>query len=136
MVRPPWICQPYVRPPPEVYVKKMADLAAADGLKRQSAEAALPPGGLSKKKLKKLERKPNKTFSAGCSGNDRRCVTCKTNPGGLKCAYELCKPCCKSKCYNLELDCPGHKILVKTKRERARHFEQLQQQQAEAEVQA
>ena len=37
-----------------------------------------------------------------------------------RCDYSLCKKCCRSKCYNEELDCSGHRILVKTKRELAR----------------
>jgi tRNA-dihydrouridine synthase 1 len=62
LVHPPWICQPYVRPPPEVYVKKMEDLAAADGLKRQVPEPETSSNGLSKKKQRKLNRNPNKKF--------------------------------------------------------------------------
>lgn len=38
---------------------------------------------------------------------------------GGRCAYGLCRACCRVKCYNLALDCPGHRILVKTKREKA-----------------
>ena len=37
-----------------------------------------------------------------------------------RCDYLLCKKCCRSKGYNEELDCSGHRILVKTKRELAR----------------
>ena len=138
LIHPPWICQPYVRPPPEVYVKKMEECAVAEGLKRQMSESEpANPAGLSKKKLRKLERNPNKKFLPSCSGNLKICVGCKINPGGLKCEYELCKTCCKDKCYNEELDCSGHKILVKTKREKARSFQlDNSQQQLQAEVQA
>jgi tRNA-dihydrouridine synthase 1 len=131
LIHPPWICQPYVRPPPEVYVKKMEECAAVEGLKRQLSEPVTSSNGLSKKKQKKLERNPNKKFLPSCSGNNKICVLCKVNPGGLKCEYDLCK----SKCYNEELDCAGHKIQVKTKREKARNLDRPQQQ-LQAEVQA
>ena len=135
LIHPPWICQPYVRPPPEVYVKKMEECAVVEGLKRQLSESK-PAPGLSKKKLKKLERHPNKKFLPPCSGNNKICVGCKINPGSLKCEYELCKTCCKDKCYKEELDCSGHKILVKTNRERARSFQNGKAQlQLQAEVQ-
>lgn len=39
---------------------------------------------------------------------------------GQKCGFTLCKQCCRSKCYVEELDCPGHRILVKTRRAMAR----------------
>lgn len=35
---------------------------------------------------------------------------------GLKCEYKLCKKCCRSKCYLEIADCPGHRILIKTKK--------------------
>ena len=120
LIHPPWICQPYVRPSPESYVKKMEQLAAGDSLKRPVTPSNDEPTGLSKKKLKKLQRNPEKKFLATCRENGKICVTCK-NPGGVKCEYELCKTCCKSKCFNFELDCSGHKIQVKTKRESARN---------------
>lgn len=136
LVHPPWICQPYVRPPPEVYVKKMEDLAAADGLKRQAPEPETSSNGLSKKKQRKLNRNPNKKFLPTSSYNDKFCIACKINPSGLKCDYELCKPCCKTKCYTVELDCSGHKIWIKSKREKARSFVAQSEQQIQAEVQA
>lgn len=41
---------------------------------------------------------------------------------GGKCLYQLCKRCCRNKCYEEELDCKGHGILVHTRREMARKF--------------
>ncbi|KAG7166977.1 tRNA-dihydrouridine(16/17) synthase [NAD(P)(+)]-like [Homarus americanus] len=38
---------------------------------------------------------------------------------GGRCVHGLCRACCRVKCYNEGLDCPGHRILVKTKREKA-----------------
>lgn len=42
---------------------------------------------------------------------------------GLKCEYKLCKKCCRSKCYLEIADCPGHRILIKTKKNLSRHKE-------------
>lgn len=55
--------------------------------------------------------------------------------------HNMCRACCRVKCYTEGLDCPGHRILVKTKREKAAIYygqlaklkeeeEKLQQQQA------
>lgn len=134
LIHPPWICQPYVRPSPEAYVKKMEECAVVESLKRQLPEAIAPTGGLSKKKLKKLERIRNKKLLDSCSGNEKICVGCKVNTSCMKCGYDLCKTCCRSKCYNEELDCTGHQIFVKTKREKARNFEQVRQAEAEAQA--
>ncbi len=137
LIHPPWICQPYVRPSPESYVKKMEDLAAAaqaaqaaERLKRRSSSPSAASGdttestaGLSKRKLKKLERYPKKKFLPSFRENGKICVSCK-NPGGVKCEWEMCKTCCKSKCFTMELDCSGHQIWIKSKRERARTFQQ------------
>uniref|UniRef100_A0A2M3ZK53 Uncharacterized protein n=1 Tax=Anopheles braziliensis TaxID=58242 RepID=A0A2M3ZK53_9DIPT len=59
-------------------------------------------------------------------------VTTCTNPMGLKCEHRLCKTCCRSKCYREDLDCPGHKIRIKSRRDKAKALtlaEQQQQQQ-------
>lgn len=39
---------------------------------------------------------------------------------GSKCTYQLCKKCCRNKCFIENLDCPGHRILVKTRRQIAK----------------
>lgn len=39
---------------------------------------------------------------------------------GSKCDLRLCKACCRTKCYLENRDCTGHRILIKTRRERAR----------------
>ena len=46
-------------------------------------------------------------------------VQCVMGPQGGRCSHGLCRACCKVKCYTQGLDCPGHRILVKTKREKA-----------------
>ena len=123
---PPWICQPYVRPPPEVHLKKLEETREKERLKKAAidlAEAKRPATSedgnqISKKKMKKLERNPYKKFSHARE-NCKLCQTCP-NPCGTKCGSNLCKKCCKEKCFKQELDCEGHKIFVKSKREYAR----------------
>ncbi|KOB65216.1 T-diRNAhydrouridine synthase [Operophtera brumata] len=44
-----------------------------------------------------------------------------SNQGG-KCVYKLCKKCCRNKCFEEELDCSGHRILVFTRRQTAKRL--------------
>lgn len=41
---------------------------------------------------------------------------------GFKCGYKLCKKCCRDKCFTGNLDCEGHRILVKTRRKMAKFY--------------
>ena len=111
---PPWICQPYVRPPPEEHLKKLEEL------KKRPHPPKHEGDGLSKRKMKKLERNPSKKFPH-TRENCKLCLTCP-NPCGTKCESQLCKQCCRTKCFEEEKDCLGHRILVKTKRDKARAF--------------
>lgn len=134
---PPWICQPYVRIPPEEHLKKIQDSQKRAQEKKQQEDEVTTmdsdtsagnevvkrpivedsgEGNLSKKKKKKMARNPNKNFD---QGNDvyEKCI-CK-NPKGGRCVHSMCRACCKTKCYTEGLDCSGHRILVKTKREKA-----------------
>ena len=118
---PPWICQPYVRPPPEDYVKKMAEINEKEKQKKRPSPTAGDDDQqqqLSKRKQKKLERNP-KLKIGGQRENIPICTLCP-NPCGLKCEYKICRKCCKEKCFKEELDCFGHKIQVKSKRRAAR----------------
>jgi len=117
---PPWQCQPYVRLPPEEHVEKMKNIATQ--MKRAREEAGdnqqdPPQGGLSKKKLKKLAKNPNKQFRVGREVL-QICNACP-NPMGVKCKYSLCKTCCKSKCYTDNLNCEGHGIMIQLRRQYA-----------------
>jgi len=124
---PPWICQPYVRQSPEEYKAKMAKIREEQA--KTGADKTLPPTTpavkrinengeeeviLSKRKQKKMERNPHKAFSKerrGC----KLCLVCKM-PAGLKCEYQLCRNCCKSKMIKEKLDCEGHKMYLSKKR--------------------
>ena len=125
---PAWICQPYVRPPPEEHLKKMAEIKEkqqGESQKRPSPEGN--EGGMSKRKLKKLDRNPNKKFPHGRE-NCKLCLSCP-NPCGTKCSSRLCRQCCKTRCFTDELDCEGHKIWVKTKRATARKYAESEAEQ-------
>ncbi|XP_050295433.1 tRNA-dihydrouridine(16/17) synthase [NAD(P)(+)]-like [Anthonomus grandis grandis] len=127
LVLPPWLCQPYVRDSPENHVKKVEDKKKEaeerllDGAKRQYEDSE--GNVISRKKMKKLRRinrRPEKPEN--CSERPmEKCSNCE-NPLGFKCGYKLCKKCCKDKCFLENLDCEGHRILVKTRREMAKAF--------------
>ncbi|CAL4096345.1 unnamed protein product, partial [Meganyctiphanes norvegica] len=136
---PPWVCQPYVRIPPEQHLAKIQERQRqALELKQQQQEeedaensngegkrASSEESNISKKKQKKLQKNPKKTFEVPNSRYEK-CI-CK-NPKGGKCSYGLCRACCRVHCYTQGLDCPGHYILVKTKREKAAiYYGSLQQ---------
>ncbi|CAG4910543.1 unnamed protein product [Colias eurytheme] len=129
LILPPWICQPYVRMSPEAHTEKMQNLCkvqnSTSDIKR--AHEDLDVNGISRKKMKKLKRimrRPNKP------DNDKQqsrtgdiCVnhSCP-NPLGGKCLFRFCKKCCRDKCFEEDLDCEGHRILVHTRRQMAKKF--------------
>ncbi|XP_063378164.1 tRNA-dihydrouridine(16/17) synthase [NAD(P)(+)]-like [Cydia fagiglandana] len=122
LILPPWICQPYVRMSPEEHTQKMENLCRNQDSDNQCKRNHEDTDGntISRKKMKKLRRvtrrpgKPQPRSGEICM-NDK----CP-NPLGGKCGYKLCKKCCKNKCYEENLDCMGHRIHVKTRREMAR----------------
>jgi len=137
---PPWICQPYVRPPPEVYVEKMRKLkeiqqidqkkaAEQDKLieerfeetlgKRTNSESEGGEGGLSKKQLKKRRKQELKEFAKTQDSEHKICggEGCG-NPCSLKCAQLMCRQCCRTKAKVEVLDCFAHKVYRKTNAER------------------
>ena len=61
----PWLCQPYVRPPPEDHLKKMELINSEMKRVRENDPQDLPEGTISKKKMKKLAKKPGKQFRVG-----------------------------------------------------------------------
>ena len=79
------------------------------------------PKGLSKNKLKRLKRNPKKDFSRPRE-IFKYCKKCP-NPAGTKCDSELCRICCHAVCFDENLDCLGHNIRIKTKRQKAKEIQ-------------
>ncbi|XP_054710471.1 tRNA-dihydrouridine(16/17) synthase [NAD(P)(+)]-like isoform X2 [Uloborus diversus] len=117
---PPWVCQPYVRPPPVDSMDKIKMLKSEESSEATSViiqKRPLQDCSISKKKQKKLLKNPDKQF-----GEKKKifemCSIC-SNPKGTKCEFQLCKACCREKSYNEILDCTGHRFLFKTKKLKA-----------------
>ncbi|CAH2086423.1 unnamed protein product [Euphydryas editha] len=130
LILPPWICQPYVRISPEEHTEKMERLSREHQnnnniVKRTNNDSK--DNTISRKKMKKLRRISRRPTKPELDTQNRRngeiCVneTCP-NPLGGKCIYQLCKKCCRNKCFEEDLDCKGHRILVHTRRETAKKF--------------
>ncbi|GFS65831.1 hypothetical protein NPIL_99151 [Nephila pilipes] len=109
---PPWICQPYVRPPPVMETSRQNIDKTEES--STSEKRSISENGLSKKKLKKLQKNPEKQFGVKKFVFEK-CQNC-LNPKGSKCSYQLCKSCCRKKSFNELLDCVGHKFLYFTKK--------------------
>ncbi|XP_028157934.1 tRNA-dihydrouridine(16/17) synthase [NAD(P)(+)]-like [Ostrinia furnacalis] len=129
LILPPWICQPYVRMSPEAHTQKMETLSKVQIENNNKRDYEDIDGNcISRKKMKKLRkimRRPAKDDKqTGRSGEICVNLTCP-NPLGGKCVYQLCKKCCRNKCFEEDLDCKGHRILVHTRREMAKNFAQL-----------
>ncbi|XP_032514007.2 tRNA-dihydrouridine(16/17) synthase [NAD(P)(+)]-like isoform X1 [Danaus plexippus] len=131
LILPPWICQPYVRMSPDEHTKKMERIVNSQDNNNDSKRTFEDNDGnkISRKKMKKMRRvmrrpvKPEEALKNSRSGDICVNDTCP-NPLGGKCEYQLCKKCCRNKCYEENRDCKGHRILVKTRREMAISFAQ------------
>uniref|UniRef100_A0A182P3A4 tRNA-dihydrouridine(16/17) synthase [NAD(P)(+)]-like n=1 Tax=Anopheles epiroticus TaxID=199890 RepID=A0A182P3A4_9DIPT len=191
---PPWLCQPYIRAPPEVHRQKLeeAHRLANDPTREKRQFFDAHGNEISRKRMKKMrrvQRRPKNKNRAqralnngagavvssggggvtpcassqdndesddgeedeevlpqqenGASANQKNIVRLNisladtngrrrrfdelcsndapncTNPMGMKCEHRLCRTCCKSKCYRENRDCAGHKIRIKSRREKA-----------------
>lgn len=134
---PPWFCQPYIRIPPEEHKQKLEEhqkwLDDPNRIKRQFFDNE--GNEISRKKMKKMRRRERRPQKGEKS--DRHDELCSkedcANTRGLKCEYILCKSCCRDKCYSTNLDCKGHKIFIKSRREKAIYFEKLDKLNGEQE---
>ena len=135
---PVWICQPYVRPPPDVYLEKMRKLAEeerrvreemvkVEGENKRGVEGGgeEETGQISKKKQKKLERNPRKAFSKSRENTQLCCEESCHNPCSLKCLHGRCRRCCKEVAFKENLDCEGHRVFIRSNREKAKNKEKL-----------
>ncbi|KAF7282484.1 hypothetical protein GWI33_002629 [Rhynchophorus ferrugineus] len=129
LVLPPWLCQPYVRETPENHVKKIEDKVKEaekrlnEGTKRNYEDnEGNPISRKQMKKLRRINRRPEKPENSHIRSLEK-CSNCE-NPLGSKCGFYLCKKCCRDKCFTENLDCEGHRILVKTRREMAVRYSQ------------
>lgn len=111
---PPWICQSYIRPPPEKTSMEKGEKNLEE--EEMNRKRIICENGISRKKLKKLQKNPDKKFEKKPAFET--CRLC-LNPKGSKCAYQLCKSCCREKTFNEVLDCSGHRFCFKKKIENA-----------------
>lgn len=119
MYLPPWICQPYIRPAPEVHIKTIEEKVkiAEDREKRKYFDDE--GNEISRKKMKRLKKKSRRPLKpeGAHERNIESCPVC-TNPLGFKCVFKLCRNCCREKCNTEIFDCIGHKFYTKTKLEK------------------
>lgn len=121
--QPVYICQPYVRPVKPILSDGNKEVAQ-NASNPSSVEEAIcrkrslgeQENHLSKRKLKKLKRNPSKKFGRKPKDDYQICGQC-FNPKGAKCGYSLCRACCRVLCFSDQLDCLGHRLLFKTKKE-------------------
>uniref|UniRef100_A0A3B5RBM7 tRNA-dihydrouridine(16/17) synthase [NAD(P)(+)]-like n=1 Tax=Xiphophorus maculatus TaxID=8083 RepID=A0A3B5RBM7_XIPMA len=83
--------------------------------------------GLSKNKLKKRSRNPNKNFCPELKPKYLKCEQCG-NPKGNKCVFSLCRGCCKKKAFKEVADCPSHGLRFKTKADKQKAEEDQQKE--------
>lgn len=115
---PYYVCQPYFRPPPEDRIVGLKRSASDANENEQNNEQ---PTGMSKNKMKKLLKMSNssnmkeKGLRTGVA-----CVLCPNcpNPRANNCEHGLCKSCCKVTCFEKVLDCKGHRLIFKTRRDK------------------
>ncbi|XP_021703402.1 tRNA-dihydrouridine(16/17) synthase [NAD(P)(+)]-like [Aedes aegypti] len=143
---PPWLCQPYIRAPPEVHRQKLQEATQkASDPNREKRKFYDPEGNeISHKKMKKIRRvqrrpnragllpgdpgrEPGRRFDEICKNEKIKCI----NPMGMKCEHKLCRVCCKNHCFHADLDCSGHKIFIKSRRHKAKTLTELERQAAE-----
>ncbi|XP_055638158.1 tRNA-dihydrouridine(16/17) synthase [NAD(P)(+)]-like [Toxorhynchites rutilus septentrionalis] len=140
---PPWLCQPYIRAPPEVHKQKLEEASrlAADPNREKRQFYDTDGNEISRKKMKKMrrvQRRPNRAgllpgdpdreqarrFDEICKNEKIEC----TNPMGLKCEHQVCRICCKNLCFHENRDCVGHKIFIRSRRDKAKALTEAEKQ--------
>ncbi|KAJ8037860.1 tRNA-dihydrouridine(16/17) synthase [NAD(P)(+)]-like [Holothuria leucospilota] len=103
-LHPYWLCQPYFRPSAEETLKKGEET-------------------VKKRKLEELGEEENYHLEAkNQTGSEkvmyRLCQSPCRSPCSLRCVFKLCKQCCKVKAKSIPADCPGHKLMFKSRLEK------------------
>ncbi|OQR76122.1 tRNA-dihydrouridine(16/17) synthase-like, partial [Tropilaelaps mercedesae] len=114
-----WRCQPYVRPDPNTAPSVVVKRNSAEEYRKlllSTTQLKRPLDvdleSLSKNKLKKLRRNPNKVFAILAERPDfSLCANknCK-NPKGAKCSHAMCRACCRTHAQAERLNCNAHKV--------------------------
>lgn len=121
---PPWVCQPYIRMDPDDHVKMLADKQKEAENPERVRPVFLDDDGneISRKLMKKLRRSSRRPNAKGMRCKEERALPiCKSgadcvNPMGMKCVHDLCRVCCRAKCFTAITACGGHKFFPRNKR--------------------
>ena len=107
---PPWICQPYYRLPPEEHKQMMEEKVKMAESREKKQYFDKDGNVISRKGLKKLKRLERRAKVR----NERLGEICEedkcANTKGLKCEFNLCRQCCRNRCFENLVNCIGHKI--------------------------
>lgn len=124
---PPWICQPYYRIPPAEHKQKLEEKQKEAETKVKQRYFDSEGNAISRKHMKKLKRL-DKRAKVKIERHGELCVLAECdNTRGLKCLFKFCRVCCRKKCYIETMNCAGHKVFIKDKRERTKLYEEQQQ---------
>lgn len=121
---PAWICQPYIRMDPDDHIKLLAEKRKVAEDPERVRPVFIDDDGneISRKLMKKLRRSSRRPNAKGMRCKEERSLPlCQNNtecvnPMGIKCVYELCRICCRDKCYDNNVECSGHKFILKNKK--------------------
>lgn len=121
---PPWICQPYYRMPPEEHKQMLEEKQKAAEQRVKEKFFDKEGNAISRKLMKKLKRL-EKRAKGRSDRHEEICtmIDC-ANTRGLKCDFNLCRICCRTKCFEDTLNCSGHKVFVRNKKKRAKLYEE------------
>lgn len=107
---PPWICQPYYRLPPEEHKQLIEEKARLAETREKKQYFDKDGNAISRKHMKKLKRLERRAKVR----SERQVDICEddkcANTKGLKCEYNLCRHCCRNRCFEELINCHGHKI--------------------------
>lgn len=120
---PPWICQPYYRIPPAEHKQMLEEKQKAAEQRVKQKYFDKEGNAISRKHMKKLKRL-EKRSKIKIERHDELCTKEECdNTRGLKCEFNLCRICCRKKCFEDTLNCLGHKVFIKNKRAKAQFYE-------------